>query len=347
MIVQLSTRYSRKIAFVFYIVFCQFLLVPLKMNAEALYRARNATNYRPLYHSSSKSFGLSDWESVRHFQSNINSDVDHNPVVNAHIQKKARAFIGGPNQPEMSSFKSVGTNNLVNLFTGDFNYNIPLMDVGGYPLNVYYDGGITMEQEASWVGLGWNINPGCVNRNVRGTPDDFNGQDTLIQMQTMKPNKTWGLGIGADFELFGIKAPLNANLGVAFNNYLGPSLDLAVRGSASLSIGKLAGTEKTPAASAGLSIGIDINSRTGTSFTAHASLSGNANAQNNTASFGVGLSTSYNSRSGIKALQITEQAGLSYYDVKDKTNEKNEVLYRYQAGGHINPTLYSTSISFV
>src|SRR5215831_3370976 len=38
--------------------------------------------------------------------------------------------ISGPSQPEMSSFKSVGNDNMVDLFTGDFSYNIPLMDVG-------------------------------------------------------------------------------------------------------------------------------------------------------------------------------------------------------------------------
>ncbi|MFP5039750.1 hypothetical protein [Parasediminibacterium sp. JCM 36343] len=59
----------------------------------------------------------------------------------------------------MASFKSIGTDNMVNLFTGDFSYNIPLLYVGGYPINIFYDGSITMEQEASWVGLGWNINP--------------------------------------------------------------------------------------------------------------------------------------------------------------------------------------------
>jgi len=39
--------------------------------------------------------------------------------------------IGGPNQPEMQSFTSVGANNMVDLFSGDFSYNIPLLDVGG------------------------------------------------------------------------------------------------------------------------------------------------------------------------------------------------------------------------
>jgi len=317
------------------------------MNAAPLYDLQNTKAYKSFYESGPTQPGLSVGENIYPSVEDVNTNVEHRSTLPVHVQKKMLPPLGGPNQPEMSSFKSVSSDNLVNLFTGDFNYNVPLMDVGGYPLNIYYDGGVTMEQEPSWVGLGWNINPGCINRNVRGIPDDFNGQDTLTQMQIMKPNKTWGLGIGADAELFGIKAPLNANLGVAFNNYLGPSLNLALRGNAALNIGTLAGSEKTPAASAGLNIGIDINSRSGTSFSAHASLTANAAMQNNTASFGVGLSTSYNSRSGIKALQITEQAGLSYNDMESKTNEKTQEAYTYQAGGHFNPTLYSTSISFV
>ena len=41
---------------------------------------------------------------------------------------------------------------MVDLFSGDFNYNIPLMEVGGYPINLSYHSGIGMDQEASWVG---------------------------------------------------------------------------------------------------------------------------------------------------------------------------------------------------
>lgn len=50
------------------------------------------------------------------------------------------AMTAGPGQPEMSSFKSVNADNTVDLFTGDFSYNIPLLDVGGYPVNIYYQG---------------------------------------------------------------------------------------------------------------------------------------------------------------------------------------------------------------
>ena len=80
----------------------------------------------------------------------------------------AERFTTGPTQPESESFSSVNNNNLVDLFSGDFSYNIPLLDVGGYPVNLHYNSGVTMDQEASWVGLGWNINPGAITRNTRG-----------------------------------------------------------------------------------------------------------------------------------------------------------------------------------
>src|SRR5688572_4301607 len=94
---------------------------------------------------------------------------------------QVHALTSGPSQPEVQSFEPVGTTEMVDLFSGDFVYNIPLMDVEGYPINISYHSGINMEQEASWVGLGWNINPGEINRNVRGVPDDFKG-DTISKI---------------------------------------------------------------------------------------------------------------------------------------------------------------------
>src|SRR6185312_11130627 len=102
------------------------------------------------------------------------------------------ALTGGPSQPEVQSFEPIGTSEMVDPFSGDFTYNIPLMDVGGYPVNISYHSGITMDQEASWVGLGWNISPGVINRNMRTIPDDFDG-DIVTKEFNIKPNFTYGV----------------------------------------------------------------------------------------------------------------------------------------------------------
>src|SRR5690554_7205238 len=64
----------------------------------------------------------------------------------------------GPSQAESSGFSLNTTNNMVDKFTGDFNYSIPLMDVEGYPIAISYNQNVGMNTEATWVGLGWNLN---------------------------------------------------------------------------------------------------------------------------------------------------------------------------------------------
>ena len=119
------------------------------------------------------------------------------------------AISSGPSQPEFSSFEPAGTSDMVNLFSGDFTYNIPLIEVpgpnGGYPLNLAYHSGITMEQESSWVGLGWTLNAGAVNRQMRGIPDEYNGGENSVQtkMFSKKPNWTVNLGATANLEILG------------------------------------------------------------------------------------------------------------------------------------------------
>lgn len=144
------------------------------------------------------------------------------------------ALTGGPSQPELTSFTPIGMNNMVNLATGDFSYNIPLMTVpgpgGGYPLNIAYQAGVSMEQEASWVGLGWNINPGVINRTVRGLPDDFDGQEVVKEM-AQRPNRTFSANLaskdiealGADLSKIskGLGLKVGGNINFIYNNYNG------------------------------------------------------------------------------------------------------------------------------
>lgn len=254
------------------------------------------------------------------------------PEINA---GESADFIGGPSQPEMSAFKSAGTNDMVNLFTGDFSYNIPLLDVGGYPVNIFYNGGITMEQEASWVGLGWNINPGTVSRNMRGVPDDFDGTERIEQGQNIKPNVTWGGRLGADVELLGIKNMFDINLGVGLgyshNSYLGPALDAGLKGGIGFKVASFTGYEKkttggtdTALGSVSLSLNVsaNVNSRNGLTINPNISLGSRFAFTGNAVGLGFGASTSYNSRSGIKELNLYEQASFSR-----KESEKKAVSY--------------------
>ena len=90
----------------------------------------------------------------------------------------AFALTAGPSAPEFSSFEPVATTDMVNDFSGSFTYNLPVLSVpgpdgGGYSMSLSYHSGVSSEEEASWVGFGWTLNPGAVNRQKRGYPDDF------------------------------------------------------------------------------------------------------------------------------------------------------------------------------
>ncbi|HEY4062668.1 MAG TPA: hypothetical protein VGM30_12240 [Puia sp.] len=260
------------------------------------------------------------------------------------VRSVAPRSIGGPSTPEASSFKAVGSNNLVNLFTGDFSYSIPLLDVGGYPVNLFYNGGIGMEQEASWVGLGWNINPGSVSRNMRGVPDDFDGTDTLVQTQDVKPNKTWGGEIGIDGELIGIKEPnVNFDVGFSYNNYLGPELDIGAGVAVSIPIIKtevydeVAPLDNSQGLNLNLGANAKLSSRSG--LTLSPSLNASMHSVSQRMDLGVGISTSYNSRTGIQDLNIHSQMQ-AYAEVGEEKDYVDP-----NRGGHFN-TLSSTNISF-
>lgn len=209
------------------------------------------------------------------------------------------ALTGGPSQPEVQSFEPVGTSDMVDVATGDFNYNIPLLDVDGYPINIAYHSGITMDQEASWVGLGWNINPGVINRNMRGLPDDFSG-DVVTKEMNIKANKTWGVSSNLNFEVYGYPINIGLSNAFSFNNYTGPSVSNGFNVSLSASKG---------AASATASLGLNSSSDDG--LTIQPSLSFSARVDENTQeekSLGLNVGTAYNSRAGLKQLTIGVQA---------------------------------------
>ncbi len=161
---------------------------------------------------------------------------------------QAYALTGGPSQPEFSSFTPVGVSEMVDLSSGDMNYNIPLMDVGGYPVNLAYAGSVGMDDEASWVGLGWNLSVGQIVRNVRGIPDDFNG-DGITYENYLKKNVTVGAtfrfspnltGVNLLSELPPENETFSMSMGVSaiYNNYSGFSIKPSI--GISLELGKIA-----------------------------------------------------------------------------------------------------------
>ena len=105
------------------------------------------------------------------------------------------ALTHGPHQPEYTSYEEPGTTDMVNLLTGDFTNSIPILDVpgpeGGFSLPLSYHGGIGLEQEASWVGLGWTLNPGAIVRNIVEFPDDANGESFRIHRQNYDIARGW------------------------------------------------------------------------------------------------------------------------------------------------------------
>src|SRR5688572_7193667 len=169
----------------------------------------------------------------------------------------AYALTSGPVQPETRGFEPIGNSDMVDLFSGDFSYNIPLMDVGGYPVNMSYQSGASMDDEASWVGYGWNLNVGTVNRQLRGLPDDFNGSDKMKREQSMKDHKTWGGKVSTTLDFLGIPKSsgkvkskkkkfdfsLTLSAGIKVDNYNGIGVDLGFN--AGLNLTEFVSTEKT------------------------------------------------------------------------------------------------------
>lgn len=219
---------------------------------------------------------------------------------------------GGPDQPEVQSFSPVGMDNMVDPFTGDFSYNIPLMDVDGYPINISYSAGATMDQEATWVGLGWNLNPGVINRHLRGIPDDFNG-DVVTKEFNMKKNWTAGVNVGVSLETFAFDfMGLSASLGVNYNNYNGFGAEFSVTPSFSIS-GQSGGNF-------GASLGISGNSQSGATISPNLSFSKSKQINSESSySKGINLGTSINSRGGVSNLTIGYSETL-----RTKTGEKNK-----------------------
>jgi hypothetical protein len=189
------------------------------------------------------------------------------------IKINGSAQTSGPSQPEVQSFQPVSITNLVEKSTGQFQYSIPLFTIGGYPININYNSSIGMDNEASMIGFGFNLNGGAITRQLRGLPDDFNG-DEIIRKINMKPNVTVGVDLGLSLEIVGVSKAkkktnnygltINNTTGLFCNNYTGWGIENRVGAGFHGNLGGLSGNA---------GIGINSNSQHGTSINPYVGLS--------------------------------------------------------------------------
>ncbi|WP_143059268.1 hypothetical protein [Chitinophaga arvensicola] len=223
----------------------------------------------------------------------------------------AWALTTGPSQPESKQFVEAGTSETVDLFTGAFKYNIPLMDIDGYPINLNYQSGVGMDDEASWVGLGWNLNVGAINRSLRGIPDDMNGDKVITEHYTAPKTTTGGRGtVKAEFfggtKLIGLKGSLS--LGVFSDTYTGIGAEFGINAGISL-------TRGTGSLTPGLGVGLMSNTSNGVDVTPNITLAlYDKSNENKTTNVGLSANLGYNTRQGLKSLTLTGSFGLTTRD---------------------------------
>lgn len=219
--------------------------------------------------------------------------------VNMMAPAVSYALTSGPAQPETKGFQPAGISDMVDLQTGELKYNIPLLDIDGYPINLSYQGNAGIDDEASWVGLGWSLNPGAINRQVRGIPDDFGGANDYAETDHYtKAKVTVGGKVTAKVEIRG-KATGSGSFtfGVFSDNYTGMGAELGVNAGVSYSFINSGGL------TAGLGLGVLSNTQSGADFSISPYVCGQIKEESDNkllADGSLSCSLGYNSRSGMK-----------------------------------------------
>ncbi len=176
------------------------------------------------------------------------------------------------------------------------------MDVG-YPINLSYGSGTGMDDEASWVGTGWSLNPGTVNRTMRGIPDDFDGSkgDKIGKEYSRKEFKKVGGQIVLKPSILAWEfGSASLKLNVYKDNYYG--IGASVGASVGFSLSK---NSKSPL-TAGLNLDVNSDVRNGVDVSPNLSLSASYDANkdiNMSGSLSGGFT--YNSRAGLKNVSLS------------------------------------------
>ncbi|WP_340064260.1 Ig-like domain-containing protein [Ascidiimonas aurantiaca] len=158
----------------------------------------------------------------------------------------------GPNSPEAAGFEPIDATDMVQLSTGDLSYVLPIMEVpgpeGNFPISLSYHAGITSDMDASWVGLGWYLNPGAINRTANGTPDDWNGGRSINFISFSDSETFYSVSVDVGFEnslSVGVGLNWGGNKGLSgsinaqynFFNAVSGSASLSTTGNATIGVG--------------------------------------------------------------------------------------------------------------
>ncbi|MFA5832139.1 MAG: RHS repeat-associated core domain-containing protein [Bacteroidota bacterium] len=124
-------------------------------------------------------------------------------TITSHSQTLQYKFAGSQNDNmkspnyEVFNFKEVLSTEGAS-YTGDLSLTIPIMTIPGrnghdFPLILNYNSNVTQRQKASWVGLGWSLDFGHVDRQVYGRPDDdaigYGNNDRVSQNSRLMGNQ--------------------------------------------------------------------------------------------------------------------------------------------------------------
>lgn len=118
----------------------------------------------------------------------------------------------------------------VSLYTGTPSIEIPIytINVGNYtfPISLsYHASGISVTQEASWVGLGWNLNAGGnISRTVRGLDDLMGGyyyQNVQIPSEVDEDRNDIIVLISTGYKELSMKIAVDTEPDVFYYNFLG------------------------------------------------------------------------------------------------------------------------------
>jgi len=132
-----------------------------------------------------------------------------------------------PTQAETTAFSPPSTTDLVNPFTGEFSYSLPLLEVpnssgNNFPLTLSYKSGTTIDEDASWVGYGWSLPIGAIGRTKRGFPDDLKPNGSNITYYHKQPKVTTiSAGGNVSGEIFDFELPASGNFSIRYNSLSG------------------------------------------------------------------------------------------------------------------------------